>query len=80
MHFYLLSFFKSQDLIFLLLELKSKLFEVCYWITVRFIWFLSHTIPVPETCMYTWSLSSKEYKVKEGGISFVSNEQVVGGL
>ena len=37
-------------------------------------------MPLPETFMYTWSLSRKEYKAKEGGISFVSCEKVVGGL
>ena len=37
-------------------------------------------MPLPETFMYTWNLSRKEYKAKEGGISFVSCEKVVGGL
>ena len=37
-------------------------------------------MPLPETFMHTWSLSRKEYKAKEGGISFVSCEKVVGGL
>ena len=37
-------------------------------------------MPLPETFMYTWNLSRKEYKAKEGGISFVSCEKVVGCL